>query len=69
MKNKIEIHIVGLIWIILASALVGVQITIAYSQDKYSITKTNIGEFILRNGKVYGVYELSRDAHGDLVVR
>ena len=69
MKDLVELPASILLCIIFASAMMGAGVTFAYSQDKYSIIKTNIGEFILRNGKVYGVYELARDARGDLVVR
>lgn len=39
------------------------------SKHKHSIIKTNIGEFILRDGKLYGVYEMSRDMQGNMVTR
>jgi hypothetical protein len=44
---------------------------IHWSKDKtrHEIIKTNIGEFILRDGKMYGVYELSRDNQGNMVAR
>ena len=39
------------------------------NKHKQTIIKTNIGEFILREGKLYGVYELSRDNQGNMVAR
>jgi hypothetical protein len=34
-----------------------------------TIIKTKIGEFMIRDQKVYGVYEIQRNAQGDMVVR
>jgi hypothetical protein len=39
------------------------------NKHKQTIIKTNIGEFMLRDGKMYGVYELSRDNQGNMVAR
>ena len=39
------------------------------NKHRHTIIKTNIGEFILRDGKLYGVYELSRDNQGNMVAR
>jgi hypothetical protein len=39
------------------------------NKHKQTIIKTNIGEFMLRDGKLYGVYELSRDNQGNMVAR
>jgi len=39
------------------------------NKHRHTIIKTNIGEFILREGKLYGVYELSRDNQGNMVAR
>ncbi len=39
------------------------------NKHKQTIIKTNIGEFILREGKLYGVYELTRDVQGNMVAR
>ena len=39
------------------------------NKHRHTIIKTNIGEFILRDGKLYGVYEMSRDTQGNMVVR
>lgn len=41
----------------------------ALNRHKQEIIKTNIGEFIIRDSKVYGVYEIQRNAQGDMVVR
>ena len=39
------------------------------NKHKQTIIKTNIGEFILREGKLYGVYELTRDVQGNMVTK
>ena len=41
----------------------------ALHRGYYQVTKTNIGEFILRDGKVYGIYEIQRNTNGDMVVK
>jgi hypothetical protein len=62
-----------LIWVAICSFLIGALlcfITIAAThRHHYEIIKTNIGEFILRDGKLYGVYELSRDLQGNMVAK
>lgn len=35
----------------------------------HEIIKTSIGEIILKDGKVYTVYEMQRTANGDMVAR
>jgi hypothetical protein len=37
------------------------------NKHKQTIIKTNIGEFMLRDGKMYGVYEMTRDVQGNMV--
>jgi hypothetical protein len=49
--------------------LVGTLAGFGYHRHHHEIIKTNIGEFILREGKLYGVYELSRDNQGNMVAR
>jgi hypothetical protein len=62
-----------LIWVAICSFLIGALlcfITIAATHRHYhEIIKTNIGEFMLRDSKLYGVYELSRDNQGNMVAR
>lgn len=62
-----------LIWVAICSFLIGALlcfITIAAThRHHYEIIKTNIGEFVLRDGKLYGVYELSRDLQGNMVAK
>ena len=60
-------------WTVLSiGIIIGVVFTSSISylanKDKVPIVKTNIGIFLLDNGKVYGVYELRRDKQGDLEV-
>jgi hypothetical protein len=54
--------------LVAAGFLIGVCFTAVMVRDRQEIIKTNIGEFIIRNNKVYTVYELSRDQRGDLGV-
>jgi hypothetical protein len=60
-----------LIYIALGAFLIGViasTLTIYATHRHYqNIVKTNIGEFMLRDGKVYGVYEMTRDVQGNMV--
>ena len=62
-----------LIWVAICSLFIGALlcfITIAAThRHHYEIIKTNIGEFMLRDSKLYGVYELSRDNQGNMVAR
>jgi hypothetical protein len=62
-----------LIWVAICSFAIGALlcfITIAAThRHHYEIIKTNIGEFVLRDGKLYGVYELSRDLQGNMVAK
>ena len=39
------------------------------NRHKQDIVKTNIGEFILRDGKIFSVYEMQRNVNGDMVGR
>jgi hypothetical protein len=55
--------------IFLAGTLAGTLTVCAVHRHYHEITKTNIGEFMLRDGKMYGVYELTRDVQGNMVTR
>jgi len=61
------------LWIVLGAFLAGFVSTSAVNsivhRNYYEITKTNIGEFILKEGKVYGIYEIQRNVNGDMVVK
>ena len=62
-----------LIWLAICSFLIGALlcfITIAATHRHYhEVIKTNIGEFVLRDNKMYGVYEISRDNQGNMVAK
>ena len=62
-----------LIWVAICSFFIGALlcfITIAAThRHHYEIIKTNIGEFVLRDNKMYGVYEISRDNQGNMVAK
>lgn len=57
----------------LAGFILGVVITSSINtvmhKNHYEIIKTSIGEIILRDGKVYTVYEMQRTATGEMVAR
>jgi hypothetical protein len=54
----------GLLLIALVTSLVTNYVD---NKHKQTIIKTNIGEFMFRDGKVYGVYEMTRDVQGNMV--
>ena len=60
-----------LLWIAVGAFLIGAiasTLTIYATHRQYqNIIKTNIGEFMLRDNKVYGVYEMTRDVQGNMV--
>jgi hypothetical protein len=60
-----------LLYIAIGAFLIGAvasTLTIYATHSHYhEIIKTNIGEFMLRDGKVYGVYEMTRDVQGNMV--
>jgi len=62
-----------LIWFSICSFLAGALlcfITIAAThRHHYEVIKTNIGEFILKDGKIFTVYEMQRNINGDMVGR
>jgi hypothetical protein len=62
-----------LIWVAICSFAIGALlcfITIAAThRHHYEIIKTNIGEFVLRDGKIFTVYEMQRNVAGDMVSR
>jgi hypothetical protein len=62
-----------LIWVAICSFLIGALlcfITIAAThRHHYEIIKTNIGEFIIHDGKIFTVYEMQRNVAGDMVTR
>jgi hypothetical protein len=55
--------------IFLAGILAGTLTVCALHRHYHEIIKTNIGEFMLRDGKMYGVYELTRDVQGNMVTK
>jgi hypothetical protein len=62
-----------LIWVAICSFLIGALlcfITIAAThRHHHEIIKTNIGEFVLKDGKIFTVYEMQRNVAGDMVAR
>jgi len=62
-----------LIWVAICSFLIGALlcflIIAATHRHHYEIIKTNIGEFVLRDGKIFTVYEMERNVRGEMVTR
>ncbi len=62
-----------LLYIAIGAFLIGAvasTLTIYATHSHYhEIIKTNIGEFMLRDNKVYGVYEMTRDVQGNMVAK
>jgi len=58
---KIVIFVVGMCGGVLIEELV--------HRNDEAVIKTKIGEFMIRDQKVYGIYEIQRNAQGDMVVR
>jgi hypothetical protein len=63
----------AIIWCLIASfvagGLVGFVAVAATHRHHYEIIKTNIGEFVLKDGKIFTVYEMQRNVAGDMVAR
>jgi hypothetical protein len=53
--------------LLLIALVISLVTNYADNRHKQTIIKTNIGEFMLRDGKVYGVYEMTRDVQGNMV--
>lgn len=49
--------------------LIGSGIHAFTHRNHHEIVKTNIGEFILKDGKIFTVYEMQRNINGDMVGR
>jgi hypothetical protein len=47
----------------------GILIDELVHRNDETVIKTKIGEFMIRDQKVYGIYEIQRNAQGDMVVR
>ena len=47
----------------------GILIDEFVHRNDETVIKTKIGEFMIRDQKVYGIYEIQRNAQGDMVVR
>jgi len=63
----------AIIWCLIASFLAGCLtgfVAVATMHRHYhEVIKTNIGEFVLRDGKIFTVYEMQRNVAGDMVAR
>ncbi len=52
-----------------AGGLVGFVAVATMHRHYHEVIKTNIGEFILKDGKIFTVYEMQRNVSGDMVAR
>jgi len=55
--------------IFLAGTLAGTLTVCAMHRHYHEIIKTNIGEFMLRDGRIYSVYEMERNVRGEMVAK
>lgn len=59
--------------VVLAGFILGVVLTLSVygvtHKDYHQIIKTSIGEIILKDGKLFTVYEMTRTASGEMVAR
>jgi hypothetical protein len=62
-----------LLYIAIGAFLIGAvasTLTIYATHRHYhEIIKTNIGEFMLRDGRIYSVYEMERNVRGEMVAK
>ena len=63
----------AIIWCLVASfvagGLVGFVAVATMHRHYHEVIKTNIGEFIIHDGKIFTVYEMQRNVAGDMVTR
>ena len=63
----------AIIWCLVASfvagGLVGFVAVATMHRHYHEVIKTNIGEFIIHDGKIFTVYEMQRNINGDMVGR
>ena len=63
----------AIIWCLVASfvagGLVGFVAVATMHRHYHEVIKTNIGEFIIHDGKIFTVYEMQRNVAGDVVTR
>ena len=63
----------AIIWCLIASfvagGLVGFVAVATMHRHYHEVIKTNIGEFIIHDGKIFTVYEMQRNVAGDMVTR
>ena len=62
-----------LLYIAIGAFLIGAvasTLTIYATHRQYqNIIKTNIGEFIIHDGRIYSVYEMERNIRGEMVAK
>ena len=68
MKDKHIIYLVGSVGFLLGIVFTVIASSVSH-KNYHEIIKTSIGEIILKDGKVYTVYEMQRTANGDMVAR
>ena len=72
MKEFEGVYLVGMVGFAVG-VLLGIVLTVIVStlshKNYHEVIKTSIGEIILKDGKLYTVYEMQRTANGDMVAR
>ena len=72
MKEFEGVYLVGMVGFAVGG-LLGIVLTVIVStlshKNYHEVIKTSIGEIILKDGKLYTVYEMQRTANGDMVAR
>jgi len=72
MKEFEGVYLVGMVGVVVG-VLLGIVLTVIVStlshKNYHEVIKTSIGEIILKDGKLYTVYEMQRTANGDMVAR
>ena len=72
MKEFEGVYLVGMVGFAVG-VLLGIVLTVIVStlshKNYHEVIKTSIGEIILKDGKLYTVYEMQRTPNGDMVAR
>jgi len=68
MKDEHVIYLVGAVGFLLGIVLTVIASSMSH-KNYHEVIKTSIGDIILKEGKVYTVYEMQRTANGDMVAR
>ena len=67
MDLKSKIIMTGVVGFVLCAVLIGFWVNYSYLNCQ-EVVKTDAGEFIIHDGKIYSVYEMERSSKGELQV-